>query len=236
MRTRRAERTFSAALEPLEERQCLASSVGWDGPEQGAASLTYTIGRAPSSLSQAAVETALETALGAWAAVADVTFTRTTQPGRRDSIDFTFTRIDGAGRALAQAYFPDDVNSARIAGDVRFDSSDRWEVGNGLGGAAFDLVLTAVHEIGHALGLEHSSAAGSVMAPSISPNQTFRGLAQADVNSIRALYAPSDSSANGSTDPAGSDPTAGNPLVPRFDGFPRSGRPRRSGARANNLA
>ena len=64
------------------------------------------------------------------------------------------------------------MNPARIAGDVQFDSSERWEVGNALGGAAFDLVYTAVHEIGHALGLDHSNVAGSVMARTISPNQS----------------------------------------------------------------
>src|SRR5262245_43179153 len=124
----RTVRRRQPRLETLEGRLCLASSVGWDGPGQGHASLTYTIGNAPASLGQAAVEMAIETALHAWSAVADLTFTRTSQPNRPDSIDFTFRRIDGPGGTLAQSYFPDDLNPARIAGDVQFDASESWEV------------------------------------------------------------------------------------------------------------
>ena len=151
MRQRIAKRRV-ATFEPMEERLCLDASVGWDGPGQGAASLTYYIANAPASLTQAAVDAAVKTALDAWAAVADISFTQTSQPNRTKSIDISFRTLDGPGRTLAQGYFPDDVNPARIAGDIQFDASEVWEVGNALGGAAMDLVLTAVHEIGHALG------------------------------------------------------------------------------------
>src|SRR3954467_8028863 len=86
-----------ATLESLEERLCLASSVGWDGAGQGTAALTYDIANAPSSLSQAAVDAAIQTALNAWSSVAAVTFTRTSQPGALRSLDFSFGNIDGSG-------------------------------------------------------------------------------------------------------------------------------------------
>lgn len=197
----------SLRLEPLERRLCMAASVGWDGPGQGSVELTYHIENTPAGLDQGEVEVALESALDAWGEVADITFTETHLPNQRDSIDFEFTTIDGSGGTLAQAYFPDDVNPARIAGDVQFDIAEAWEVGNGLGSAAFDLVLVAVHEIGHSLGLDHSDAAGSVMVDSVSPNQTFDGLAPADVDAILALYAPADDS---TTDPV-TEPIAPTP-------------------------
>jgi hypothetical protein len=196
---RRTPRRCTAALEVMEERVCLASSVGWDGPGRGAAVLTYYIGNAPSSLSQTAVTAAIRAALNAWSKVAAVTFVQTSQPNRPDSIDFTFRSLDGRGGTLAQAYFPDDVNRSRIAGDVQFDSAERWEVGNNLGGAAFDLVLIAVHEIGHSLGLDHSRVASSVMGATISPNQRFNGLGASDVTSVLSLYARAGTSTSSNT-------------------------------------
>lgn len=182
-------------VETLEHRLCLAASVGWDGPGQGSAALTYYIAPVPASmgLSQQEVESGLETALNAWAAVADITFTQTSSPNRHNSIDFDFISIDMDGSTLAQAYYPDDVNREPTAGDVEFDTGETWEIGNGEGGRAFDLVFVAVHEIGHSLGLEHSNAFGSVMRATISPSQAFKRLADADIEAIQSIYAATTS-------------------------------------------
>lgn len=182
-------RRCAVGSEDLESRLCLASSVGWDGTGLGAAALTYSISGSISSLGASGTRAAIETALNAWSAAARVTFTPTNTPGLARSIDFTFGNIDGSGGTLAQGYYPNDLNREPVAGDIKFDSSESWEVGNAKGSGAFDLVLTAVHEIGHALGLDHSSAAGSIMAATVSANQSFTSLPSTDVNAIRGLYA-----------------------------------------------
>lgn len=200
-------------FEQLEPRRLLAS-VGWDGVGQGAVELNYYLGEAPVQIGQATFESVIEQALEAWSDVADITFTETTTPGQVDSLDIAFASLDGSGGVLAQAYFPDDVNGSTIAGDIQFDTSENWEVGNAQGSQAFDLLYVAVHEIGHALGLEHSTIVGSVLKGSVSANQEFTSLADSDRDAALSLYAPASTTAVEPEIPAG----PGLPAAPEPDG------------------
>jgi Ca2+-binding RTX toxin-like protein len=166
-------------------------SQGWDGAGQGSAALTYYLGDVPTafSLSTADVQATITQAFDVWAAVVDVSFTQTTTPGLSDSIDITFDNIDGTGSTLAFAYFPDDLNSNPLAGDIQFDTSETWEIGNDQGSAAFDFLLVAVHEVGHAIGIDHSDNSDSVMFPSSGASDFFTALDATDVAAARTIYA-----------------------------------------------
>ena len=205
-------RKNNSNYELLESKRMLAS-VGWDGAGQGTAELTYFIGEAPTEVGQETFENVIEQALDAWSDVVDVTFTQTDFANQRDSLDITFRRLDGEGGTLAQAYLPDDVNRARIAGDIQFDSSENWEVGNGQGSRATDLLYVAVHEIGHALGLEHSDVNGSVLEATVSPNQFFTSLDDDDRDAALALYAPAVVTID-PTIPTDTETTTDDPVTP----------------------
>ncbi len=202
----------SLGIQTLENRQVMAASMGWDGPGQGSAELSYHISGSAGGLTQEQTKAAIEKALSVWSSVADIKFTPTTQSGQRNSLDISFSNIDGVGGTLAQAYFPKDVNPEPLAGNIQFDASENWEIGNAQGSRAMDLVYVAVHEIAHALGLDHSSSASSVLNASVSPTQSFTALSNSDIAEIRKLYRAADSSNDGNTDTTDDNSTT-DPLV-----------------------
>ncbi|XP_022416246.1 interstitial collagenase isoform X2 [Delphinapterus leucas] len=150
--------------------------------------LTYRIENYTPDLSRAAVDHAIEKAFQLWSSISPLTFTKVSE-GQAD-IMISFVRgdhhdnspFDGPGGNLAHAFQP----GPRIGGDVHFDEDERWT--NNF--RDYNLYRVAAHELGHSLGLAHSTDIGALMYP----NYIFSGdvqLSQDDISGIQAIYGPS---------------------------------------------
>jgi hypothetical protein len=107
---------------------------------------------------------------------------------------------------LAEAYMPPSANNFSIAGDVWFNTGQHFTTGS-----AYDLFTVAAHEIGHALGLDHSTTSPyNIMYPTYDGTKTV--LTSDDIAGIQSLYggarAPDAYNSGGHSD--GSFSTAAN--------------------------
>lgn len=73
------------------------------------------------------------------------------------------------------------------AGNVHFDEDETWQQNAGNDGS-FSFTLIACHEVGHSLGLIHSTGAADVMRASFNGNDAYVGLSQNDIDNIRLGY------------------------------------------------
>ncbi|CAK7336796.1 unnamed protein product [Dovyalis caffra] len=148
------------------------------------------------------VKTVFSRAFDRWSTVIPLTFTKTDSINAADIRIGFFTGDHGDGEpfdgvlgTLAHAFSPpsgrlhlDGDENWVVAGDVRTSSLT----------SAVDLESVAVHEIGHLLGLGHSSVEESIMYPSITSRIKKVELASDDIEGIQTLYG-SNPNYNGSS-------------------------------------
>jgi len=128
-------------------------------------------------------------ALDMWSSVSTLTFQQVTE---RADITLFFVRaehgdpfpFEGPGQRLGHACF----SGTQRAGEVHLCREEAW--GDGVRAGQLDLLTVVAHELGHALGLEHTERAEALMFASYTgPTQT---LSAEDVSQIHRLYGSQD--------------------------------------------
>ena len=133
-------------------------------------------------------------AFAAWSAVADLTFTQVADDGAAwnaptgsGDIRLGGHVFDGAFGILAHGYFPPVNGTGSAAGDIHLDVAESWSVG-AFTPDHFSVFQVLAHEIGHAIGLDHTGVLNSLMNPFYS--EAFLGPQADDIAGAIFLYGP----------------------------------------------
>ncbi|XP_055864274.1 matrilysin-like [Biomphalaria glabrata] len=92
--------------------------------------------------------------------------------------------FDGKGMLLAHTFAP---GNETLSGDVHFDADEFWTTGVNRSDSR-DLMMLAMHEFGHALGLSHSKNRKDVMFPVYLDYNPNPQLNIGDVKKLQKLY------------------------------------------------
>jgi hypothetical protein len=136
---------------------------------------------------------AVRRAFATWSAAVQISF-REVGTGDNPDIRIAWTLANCgdanmSGGVLAHADYPPGCGyyGNALPRPLHFDDQEHaWCIGSVAG--QYDVETIALHEIGHLLGLAHSSVQGAVMFPTVSDNSTNRVLAPDDLEGIRRLY------------------------------------------------
>jgi hypothetical protein len=155
--------------------------------------LTYAFDAGTNDVAGDDEREAVRRAFATWSASVQISF-REVGTGDSPDIRIAWTQANCGdanmgGGVLAHADYPPGCGyyGNALPRPLHFDDQEHtWCIGAVAN--QYDIETIALHEIGHLLGLAHSSVAGAVMFPTVSANSTNRVLVADDLEGIRRLY------------------------------------------------
>jgi hypothetical protein len=142
---------------------------------------------ASSQVAMAAMREEISAAFAMWESVAGISFREAVDPAKADIL--IGAQVEPEGWAFADVFYdarsPDEIKPISRS-LVCLNPTKRWKVGFDGDLKIYDLRYTLTHEIGHAIGLDHPSGAGSIMGYRY--EERFRDLQPGDVQGAVALY------------------------------------------------
>lgn len=203
---RRHDRRLTPRTEGLEDRMLLYSATGgeWvypiritysfvpDGTNIGGTSSNLNAQMASRGFTEQQWKDEFRKAAASWQIQANINLVEVSDSGDRLGVSgnqqgdsrFGDIRIGGIAQGsgtLAVAYAPPPFNGGTLASDIIFNSSSTWNINSN-----YDVRSVAVHEFGHALGLDHSMVSSAAMYA------YYNGMKQMpvtdDINGIRSIY------------------------------------------------
>ncbi|KAL1804413.1 hypothetical protein DCAR_0936062 [Daucus carota subsp. sativus] len=161
-------------------------------PRWGGKKSELTFAFLPENRLDESVKAVFATAFDRWAEVTPLTFRETASYSQADIKIGFYSRDHGDGEpfdgvlgTLGHAFSPP-------SGHLHLDGDENWVINGEIlrspAEDAVDLESVVVHEIGHLLGLGHSSVESAIMFPSISSGVRRVELAGDDIEGVQALY------------------------------------------------
>ncbi|MCO5072327.1 MAG: matrixin family metalloprotease [Rhizobiaceae bacterium] len=134
-------------------------------------------------ISLAAYQAAVRAAFDTWSKIADIEFVEVPDSAQSD-IRLGWDTLDGPGNVRGEAAIGQTTGPGffELSAEVCFDIEESWFPESKSEADLFYRV--AVHEIGHVIGLEHSSDPNSIMYPVVSVGTLSAG----DVSAAQAIY------------------------------------------------